>query len=362
MHRCTFVAAALLSLSMAANAQTEPSSTPWPTKDGTYTIRNFHFKDGSTIPQLRLHYLTLGTPHRDAAGHIDNAILLLHGTGGNAHSLTAAEFSGPLFGPGEPFDITKFFLILPDDIGHGQSSKPSDGLRMHFPNYDYDDMVASQHTMLTDGLHIDHLRLILGTSMGCMESFTWGESYPQAMDGLATLACLPIELAGRNRIWRDMTMEDIKHDPAWKHGNYKAEPLEGLRAAFDLTILAGSGSLQLQNSAPTGPEAQAFVDRVIPQAIAHTDANDFLYFVNASRNYNPEPRLSTITAPVLWINSADDYINPAELHIPEKMVTRIPHARFVLLPISNNTLGHYTFMQASLFKQYLADFMAQTAK
>jgi homoserine O-acetyltransferase len=362
MHRCTFVAAALLSLALAVPAQTPPSSSQWPTQDGTYTIQNFHFKDGETIPQLRLHYITLGTPHRDATGHIDNAILLLHGTGGNAHSLTASEFSDPLFGPGEPFDITKFFLILPDDIGHGQSSKPSDGLRMHFPNYDYDDMVESQRTMLRDGLHIDHLRLILGTSMGCMESFTWGETYPQAMDGLAAFACLPIELAGRNRIWRDMTMQDIKHDPAWKHGNYKAEPLEGLRAAFDLTVLAGKGSLELQNDAPTGAKAEDFVDRVIPQAIAHADANDFLYYVNASRNYNPEPRLATITAPVLWINSADDYINPPELHIPEKMVTRMPHAKFVLLPISDDTLGHYTFMQASVFKQYLADFMAQTAK
>jgi homoserine O-acetyltransferase len=361
MYLRTLVTAALLSLGLAAPAQSTPQTT-WPTQDGTYTLHNFHFKDGESIAELRLHYITLGTPHRDAAGHIDNAILLLHGTGGNAHSLTAPEFSDPLFGPGEPFDITKFFLILPDDIGHGQSSKPSDGLRMHFPNYDYDDMVASQHAMLEDGLHIDHLRLILGTSMGCMESFTWGETYPQAMDGLATLACLPVALVGRNRIWRDMTMQDIKHDPAWKHGNYKKEPIEGLRAAFDLTILAGSGSLQLQNSAPSGAKAEAFVDRVIPEAIAHTDANDFLYYVNASRNYNPEPKLSTITAPVLWINSADDYINPAELHIPEKMVSRIPQARFVLLPITDDTRGHYTFMQANYFQQYLAYFMAQTAK
>jgi homoserine O-acetyltransferase len=362
MYRCTFVAAALLSLTLAVPAQT-PSSTPnWPTQDGTYTIHNFHFKDGESIPELRLHYLTLGTPHRDAAGHIDNAILLLHGTGGNAHSLTASEFSDPLFGPGEPFDITKFFLIFPDDIGHGQSSKPSDGLRMHFPSYDYDDMVASQHTMLEDGLHIDHLRLILGTSMGCMESFTWGETYPQAMDGLASFACLPVALVGRNRIWRDMAMQDIKSDPAWKHGKYKAEPREGLRAAFGLTILAGSGPIQLQKAAPTAADAQAFADRVISQAISHNDANDFLYYTNASRNYNPEPKLDTITAPVLWINSADDYVNPAELGIAETTVTRIPHAKFVLLPISNITHGHYTFMQAGVWKQYLADFMAQTAK
>jgi homoserine O-acetyltransferase len=362
MRRCTFLTAALLSLSVAAPAQSTPQATQWPTQDGTYSIHNFHFKDGETIPELRLHYITLGTPHRDAAGHIDNAILLLHGTGGNAHSLTAASFSDPLFGPGQPFDITKFFLILPDDIGHGESSKPSDGLRMHFPKYDYDDMVASQHAMLEDGLHIDHLRLIFGTSMGCMESFTWGEAYPQAMDGLAAFACLPVELAGRNRIWRDMAMQDIKLDPAWKHGNYKHEPLAGLRGAFGLTIIAGKGAIELQKAAPDGAQAEVFADRVISQAVTHNDANDFLYYVNASRNYNPEPKLERITAPVLWVNSADDFVNPAELGIAEKMVPRLAHGKFVLLPMSDITHGHYTFMQAAVWKRYVADFMAQTAK
>jgi homoserine O-acetyltransferase/O-succinyltransferase len=360
MRLCTFVTATLLSLTAAA--QSTPQATQWPTQDGTYTIHNFHFKDGETIPELRLHYITLGTPHRDAAGHIDNAILLLHGTGGNAHSLTASSLADPLFGPGEPFDITKFFLILPDDIGHGESSKPSDGLRMHFPNYDYDDMVASQHAMLEEGLHIDHLRLIFGTSMGCMESFTWGEAYPQAMDGLAAFACLPVELVGRNRVWRDMAMQDIKLDRAWKHGNYKHEPLAGMRGAFGLTIIAGKGAIELQKAAPDGAEAEVFADRVISQAVTHNDANDFLYYVNASRNYNPEPKLETITAPVLWVNSADDFVNPAELGIAEKTVTRLPHGKFVLLPMSDITHGHYTFMQAAVWKQYVADFMAQTAK
>jgi homoserine O-acetyltransferase len=233
---------------------------------------------------------------------------------------------------------------------------------MHFPNYDYDDMVASQHAMLEDGLHIDHLRLIFGTSMGCMQTFTWGEAYPNAMDGLAAFACLPVELAGRNRIWRDMAMQDIKLDPAWKHGNYKHEPLAGLRGAFGLTIIAGSGAIELQKAAPDGAQAEAFADRVISQAVAHNDANDFLYYVNASRNYNPEAKLGTITAPVLWVNSADDFVNPAELGVAEKMVTRLPHGKFVLLPMSDITRGHYTFMQAAVWKQYVADFMTQTAK
>src|ERR1700692_3823356 len=321
MRLCTFVTATLLSL--AAAAQSTPQATQWPTQDGTYTIHNFHFKDGETIPELRLHYITLGTPHRDAAGHIDNAILLLHGTGGNAHSLTASSLSDPLFGPGEPFDITKFFLILPDDIGHGQSSKPSDGLRMHFPQYDYDDMVASQHTMLLEGLHVDHLRLILGTSMGCMQSFVWGETFPQFMDALAPFACQPVELAGRNRMWRYMAIEDIKHDPSWKNGDYTTPPTEGLRGASDLLVIAGGTPLQLQKNYPTRAQAEAYVtktspppppaeadvDKTIAPDISRTDANDFLYYVNASRNYNPAPKLSTITAPVLWINSAEAFIN-----------------------------------------------------
>ena len=356
-------AATLLALTLAAPAQQTASSTPqWPAKDGTYTIQNFQFKDGESMRQLRLHYLTLGTPHRDARGHVDNAILLLHGTGGDAHSLMSPVFSNVLFGPGQPFDITRFFLILPDDIGHGQSSKPSDGLHMHFPQYDYDDMVSSQHAMLTDGLHVDHLRLILGTSMGCMQSFVWGETYPQFMDGLAPFACLPVELAGRNRMWRYMAIESIKNDPAWKNGDYISEPVEGLRGANDLILIAGSAPLQQQKNYPTRAQAEAYVDRYMTTSLARTDANDFLYYVNASRNYNPEPKLASITAPVLWINSADDFINPPELGIAEKMVPRMPHAKFILIPISDATRGHGTHTQAIVWKQYLIDFMAKTAK
>src|ERR1700736_6425044 len=276
-------------------AQTRPT---WPTTDGTYTISNFRFGTGETLPELKLHYITLGTPHRGAQGHVDNAVLLLHGTGGDAHSLLVPQFSTILFGPGQPLDITKYYLILPDDIGHGQSSKPSDGLRMRFPQYDYDDMVASQHAMLLEGLHVDHLRLILGTSMGCMQSFVWGETFPQFMDALAPFACQPVELAGRNRMWRYMAIEDIKHDPAWKNGDYATPPTEGLRAASDLLIIAGGAPLQLQKNYPTRAQVEAYVDKTIAADIARTDANDFLYYVNASRNYNPAPKLSTITAPV----------------------------------------------------------------
>ena len=355
------VLAALLACAVCS-AQTSHAPTHWPVQDGSYVISNFHFGSGESIPQLKLHYLTLGKPHRDAGGHTDNAILLLHGTGGDAHSLLNPVFSDVLFGPGQPLDITKFFIILPDDIGHGESSKPSDGLRMQFPHYDYDDMVASQHAMLVDGLHVDHLRLILGTSMGCMQSFVWGETYPQFSDALAPFACLPVELAGRNRAWRYMAMQVIRNDPAWKNGDYTAEPVEGLRGANDLIVIAGSAPLWMQKEYPTRAAVEPATDRLLNALMARTDANNFLYYVDASRNYNPEPKLGTITTPVLWINSADDFINPPELGIAQKMVTRMPHAKFILIPISDATRGHGTHTEAAVWKDYLIEFLQETEK
>jgi homoserine O-acetyltransferase len=223
-------------------------------------------------------------------------------------------------------------------------------------------MVASQHTMLLEGLHVDHLRLILGTSMGCMHTFIWGETYPQFSDALAPFACLPVELAGRNRIWRYMAMQTIKNDPAWNNGEYTTEPVEGLRGANDLIIIAGSSPLQMQKNFRTRVQAETYIDRFIAAADASTDANDFLYYINASRNYNPAPKLGTITAPVLWINSADDFVNPPELGIAEGMVPQMPHAKFILIPISDATRGHGTHTQAAVWKQYLIDFLAQTEK
>ncbi len=343
-------------------ATAQEAGTHWPVQDGNYVIPNFRFGTGETLPELKLHYLTLGKPHRDAAGHTDNAVLLLHGTGGDASSLLNPVFSDVLFGPGQPLDIEKYYVILPDDIGHGSSSRPSDGLRMHFPHYDYDDMVASQHTMLTEGLHVDHLRLILGTSMGCMQSFVWGETYPQFSDALAPFACLPVELAGRNRMWRYMAMQMIRKDPAWNNGDYTSEPVEGLRGASDLIVIAGSAPLPMQKRFPTRSLAEKYVEQTLDALIANTDANNFLYYVDASRNYNPEPRLGSITAPVLWINSADDFINPPELGIAEKLVTRMPHARFILIPLSENTHGHGTHTQAAIWKDYLIEFLHQTQR
>lgn len=336
--------------------------TYWPVKSGTFVIRNFRFESGETLPELRLHYLTLGTPRRDADGRTENAVLLLHGTGGSAHSLLNPVFSNVLFGPGEPLDITKYFLIFPDDIGHGESSKPSDGLRMKFPRYTYDDMVRSQRRMLLDGLHVNHLRLIMGTSMGCMQSFVWGETYPHFADGLVPLACLPIQIAGRNRMWRYMAMQSIRDDPAWEHGDYTHEPAEGLRGAADMLILAGSAPQQMQKNEPTRKQAEAYVNRVVGEIVAHTDADDFLYYFDASRNYNPEPKLGSIVTPVLWINSTDDFINPPELELAQKLVRRMPDAKFVLVPASMQTYGHGTHTHAAVWKGYLSAFLKQTRK
>jgi homoserine O-acetyltransferase len=336
-----------------------PLAANWPTVDGTVTLPGFRFGAGETLPEFRLHYLTLGTPHRNAAGHVDNAVLLLHGTGGNAHSLLNPLFSNVLFGPGQLLDIAKYFLILPDDIGHGQSSKPSDGLHARFPAYDYDDMVRSQRMML-DQMKIDHLRLILGTSMGCMESFVWGETYPDFMDALAPFACLPVQLAGRNRMMRYMAIQAIEQDPAWLGGEYKTEPIQGLRTANEIVMIMGSSPLQMQKQAPTREAAEKFVEDYLTRTMAATDANDAVFYLNASRNYDPSPHLERIVAPVLWINSADDFINPPELGIAEKMVKRIPNARFILIPISDSTRGHGTHTVAAVWKDYLAEFMKAT--
>jgi homoserine O-acetyltransferase/O-succinyltransferase len=364
MMRFAVLANLILSSTLLAFAQT-PSTTNWPATDNVYVIHNFRFGTGETLPELKLHYLTLGQPHRGADGHVDNAILLLHGTGGDRRTLLNPLFSNELFGPGQPFDVAKYFLILPDDIGHGDSSKPSDGLHMKFPQYDYDDMVRSQYIMLTEGPHVDHLRLILGTSMGCMQSWVWGETYPQFMDALAPFACYPVELAGRNRMTRYIAIESIKNDPAWKNGEYTAEPVEGLRGAEAMLLVMGSAPLQMQKNYPTRAQAEKYVDDSMARAIAHTDANDLIYYFNASRNYNPEPKLSSITAPALWINSADDFINPPELGeqiINPRVLTKMPRTKYVLLPITDATRGHGTHTVARIWKDELIKFMAETEK
>ena len=349
----------LLCLSGAALAQ-QPQD--YGAREGDYVVRDFHFRSGEVLPELRLHYRAIGTPRRDASGHVINAVLILHGTGGDGHQFLRPQFAGVLFQPGGLLDASRYFIILPDGIGHGKSSKPSDGLHARFPRYDYDDMVEGQYLLLTKGLGVDHLRLIMGTSMGCMHGFVWGEAHPQFMDALMPLACLPVQLAGRNRAWRKMVIDAIQQDPAWRGGEYASEPVAALRTVSDLIAIAGSAPLQMQKAYPTRDAADAYITRRIDEDIKDTDANDILYAVSASRNYDPSPDLERITAPVMWINSADDFINPPELGIAERMATRLKHGRFVLIPISDQTRGHGTHTLAAVWQGYLAELLKESEK
>ncbi len=326
-------------------------------KEGDFVVRDFRFRSGESLPELRLHYTTLGQPRRDAQGRVTNAVMVLHGTGGTGRQFFAPQFADVLFAPGGLLDPAKYYVILPDGIGHGKSSKPSDGLRARFPHYDYDDMVLAQHELLTKGLGVDHLRLLMGTSMGCMHGFVWGETYPAFADALMPLACLPAEIAGRNRTWRKMLMDAIVKDPAWKGGDYAEQPKEGLRTALDLLLIAGASPLPMQKALPTREAADKYLDEYFAQRSAALDANDLLYQVDASRDYDPSAGLEKIVAPVMWINSADDFINPPELGIAEPAARRLKNGRFVLIPVGENTHGHGTHTWAAIWKDRLAELL-----
>jgi len=338
-----------------------------PTREGDYVIRNFHFRSGETLPELRMHYTTLGKPERDANGRTTNAVLILHGTTGTGHQFLAPQFAGVLFGPGQLLDLSRYYIILPDNIGHGKSSKPSDGMHVHFPQYGYADMVAAQHDLIMDGLGVNHVRLVMGTSMGCMHSWMWGEAYPDAMDALLPLACLPVQIAGRNRVWRKMLMDAIRADPAWKGGDYTTEPLDGLRTALDLMLIAGSAPVAMQKIYPTRDTADDFLDGYMAARLkaiqgGTVDANDLWYAFNASRDYDPSPDLEKIKAPVMFINSADDFINPPELGIAQREIQRVKHGKFVLIPASDQTHGHGTHTWAAFWQQYLKELLEQSRR
>jgi homoserine O-acetyltransferase/O-succinyltransferase len=357
-HLVSVVGAALF-VAATVSAQAEAPSK-YPVAEGDYVAHGFKFKSGEQLPELRLHYRTLGKLARDAQGHTTNAVLILHGTGGSGQQFLQPQFAGELFGPGQLLDINRYFVILPDGIGHGKSSKPSDGMHAHFPAYDYDDMVAAQHLLVSEGLHVEHLRLIIGTSMGCMHSFVWGETYADFVDAYMPMACQPVQIAGRNRVWRKMMMDAIREDPAWKGGDYKDEPKEGLRAAEDILVIAGSAPLVMQKMLPTRDAADKYVAESDKRA-STLDANDLLYQVNASRNYDPSAQLEKVTAAIMWINSADDFINPPELGIAEKESKRLKNGTFVLLPISEQTHGHGTHTWAVVWESYLKQLLDKTA-
>lgn len=358
MIRTPLLAAVALAL-MPLPAQAQPAPGQWPVTEGTATFRDFRFGTGEVLPELKIHYRTLGTPVRGRDGRITNAVMFLHGTGGTGAQFLRPQFADELFGPGQPLDIRKYWIILPDSIGHGQSSKPSDGRRMQFPKYDYADMVEAQRRLLVDHLKVTNLRLLGGTSMGCMHSFVWGTTHPGFARALFPTACLPVEIAGRNRMWRRMSIDAIKADPLWNGGNYTSPPLGGLRTASALGLIAGSAPVRMQAEAPTRAAAEKALEGRV-EAGMQDDANDVIYRIDSSRTYNPAPLLSKITVPVTWINSADDFINPPNLKIAEAEVAKMPNAKFILLPETAETRGHSTHTWAVFWKDELAELLKRS--
>ncbi len=358
LHR-VFTAAVLFAAGVAPGVLVAQPTSAWASagRQGDFTVRNFAFRSGEVLPELRVHYTTMGTPRKDARGVVRNAVMILHGTGGSGRSFLSNTYADELFAPGQLLDSSKFFIVLPDGIGHGGSSKPSDGLRAKFPKYTYDDMVAAQYRLLTEHLGVNHLRLIMGTSMGCMQGWVWGYTYPAFMDGLAPFACVPSQIAGRNRMIRTMAMDAIRNDPAWNDGNYIAQP-PGLRTASMMLFMMSSAPLVQQVQGPTRDAADSVIRTYLDQRVRTSDANDFLYQFDASRDYDPSPHLSRIVAPSLFINSADDQVNPPELHIAETLAAKITRAKFILLPITAQTRGHGTHSLPTVWGGYLRDFLA----
>ena len=340
-------------LALVSFAQTYPAPV-----EGDYTVHDFVFKTGEKLPELRLHYITVGTPTRDAGGRVNNAVLIMHGTGGSGGPFLRPTFAGQLFGAGQPLDANRHFIILPDAIGHGKSSKPSDGLHQRFPHYDYDDMVRADYLLINDGLHVNHLRLVMGTSMGAMHTWVWGEMYPDFMDALMPLASAPIQIAGRNRILRDMIMDSIRSDPDFHDGEY-TQPIRGLVTAEYALYVMTSCPLCQQKTAPTRDAADKAFQQIKSRA-ASLDANDMLYQFDSSRNYNPEPNLDKIKVPLFAINSADDQVNPPELGILEREIKNVPHGRFILIPISDQTRGHGTHSLPAVWKNYLVELLNES--
>ncbi|HEY3849758.1 MAG TPA: alpha/beta fold hydrolase [Steroidobacteraceae bacterium] len=352
--------AAWLLLAPAALLADPPSGTALKPVEGDYVIPNFHFASGEALPELRLHYWALGKPRHDEHGRVSNAVLILHGTGGSGHSFLVDRFAGVLFGKDQLLDASRYYIILPDGIGHGASSKPSDGLHARFPQYTYQDMVEAQYELVTQGLHVDHLRLLMGTSMGCMHTWMWTERYPSFMDAAMPLACLPVQIAGRNRLWRDLIMDAIRTDPQWLQGEYRTEPMEALRAAAGYLLIAGSAPIQMHIALPTRDAADDFLKVYMERQLPELDANDLLYQVSASRDYDPSASLDKIQTRIMWVNSADDFINPPELGIAEREVKKVKNARFVLLPASDQTHGHGTHTWAAVWQQYLSELLSST--
>lgn len=351
--RCTsaflaFLAGASLAL---AGQSPQPAS-------GDFVIKDFRFASGETLPQVRIHYVTLGTAARDAKGRVANAVLILHGTGGSHRQFLSQNYAGELFESGQLLDAASHYVVIPDSLGHGQSTKPSDGLHARFPRYTYADMIEAQHRLLVEGLGVDHALLVMGTSMGGMHTWLWAERWPDFADGYVPLACLPTAIAGRNRMWRKMVIDAIRNDPEWMGGEY-TKPPRGLTEAIHWLLVASPGPLQLQNNLPTRDAADRYVEEQVRQRLATTDANDLLYAVEASRAYDPSPDLEKITAPLLAINFSDDFINPPELNVFEKLVGRVPRGKAVLIRAGEGARGHSTHTWPATYREPLATFLRE---
>src|SRR5881396_2863693 len=356
MMRYTFAAAILLAVLRIVCASDYPAPA-----ESDYTIRDFRFTSGETLPELRLHYRTLGKPEKDAQGKTTNAVLIMHGTTGSGAQFIRPEFAGELFGKDQPLDATKFFIVLPDGICHGKSSKPSDGMHAKFPRYGYLDMVEADYRLLTEGLGVDHARLVMGTSMGGMHTWLWGELHPDFMDVLMPLASLPTQISGRNRVWRRMIIDAIRNDSAWEGGEYKTQP-PSLRTAAEILWFMSSNPALRQNEAPTLAKADEALDKFVSGYVKTADANDVLYALEASHDYDPGPNLEKISAPLLAINSADDLINPPELGILEREIKRVPKGRAIVIPFSDKTRGHGSHTIAALWKNELVKLLQETEK
>lgn len=348
------VASLIWFVTAPARAADYPPPTP-----GEYVLRDFHFVSGVTLPEVRLHYRTFGQPQRDRNQVVRNAVLILHGTTGSGENFLRSEFAGELFGAGQPLDAARFFLILPDNLGHGKSSKPSDELHGRFPGYGYRDMLSAQYRLLTEGLKVNHLRLVMGTSMGGMHTWLWGQQYPDFVDALMPLASLPTQISGRNRFWRKMVSDAIRMDPEWNEGAYTTQP-RSLRIAAEMLAFMSSNPTQRQKEAPTLEKADRFLDDFVARSIKNMDANNVLYAIESSHDYDPGPGLEKIRAPLLAVNFADDLINPPELGILEREIKRVPRGKALVIPQSDQTRGHGTHTLAAVWKKHLVELLQES--
>ena len=357
MARRILLAAVLISV-VFLRVGAQQSQIPQPTQ-GDVVLKAFHFRSGETM-DVKMHYRAYGTLRKNAQGVATNAVIVMHGTGGSGSNFVGANFAGELFGPGQLLDVTKYYVVLSDDVGHGQSSKPSDGMHAKFPQYGYLDMVEAEHKLM-EALGANHLRLVMGTSMGCMHSWLWAEEYPDAMDAVMPLACLPTQIAGRNRMWRRVVIDAIKNDPEWKGGEYTTQP-QSLKTAAEMLFLVGDNPVRRQRASPTLERADQTLDANTASYIKANDANDVLYAISSSRDYDPGPKLEKIKAPLFAVNFADDLINPPELGILEKEITRVPKGKAVVVPFSERTVGHGTHTMAAVWKQYLEELLKSSEK